>query len=199
MSSTGSLQAHTLQSHALPVLLFPGCLWVLVALLPEMLHLLVSLSLAGVWGLRNLCTATAGGEGGARDATTGDGITGSSVVPVASGHRFPLPPLGKGNWLFFLFLSHLLLVVPVGCSAFAQARPQPLSRLPSLVQAGSPHSAGRSCLHRLRTFTRAEPRALDGEHLQAGPLWHTGLPLLLRHSHASQAALPPHIFSVATV
>ena len=40
-------------------------------------------------------------------------VTGSAVVPVASGHRFHLPLLGVGAGAVFLFLHHLLIVVLV--------------------------------------------------------------------------------------
>ena len=91
-----------LLSRTPPALLFLGCLGVLVALLSGMLGSQVSLSLAGTWGLMDLYTTPAAGGAGVKVATTRGWVTRSAVVPVASGHRFHLPPLTGAQWLFSL-------------------------------------------------------------------------------------------------
>ena len=57
----------------------------------------VSLSLPGDRGPWELCAAPMDGGAGVGDATTGGLVTGSAVVPEASGHRFHLLLLaGRG-------------------------------------------------------------------------------------------------------
>ena len=53
------------------------------------------------------------------------------MVPVASGHRFPLQPLGEEQELSFLFLPLLLIIVLAGCSVFTGAKLKLLSGVPS--------------------------------------------------------------------
>ena len=96
-SSSGSPQARVLLSHAPPVLLFPGCLGVLVSLLPGVLGSQMSLLLVGAWGPRDLYTAPVAGGASIEVSAIGGWVTSFAVVPVASGFRIHLPLLeGRG-------------------------------------------------------------------------------------------------------
>ena len=90
--------------YAPPALLFPCCLVVLVALLPGVLGSQVSLSLAGVWGPRDLYASPAAGGTGVRVAAGGGWVPHSALVLDASGHKFHLPLVeGGGGWTGTLF------------------------------------------------------------------------------------------------
>uniref|UniRef100_A0A9L0S132 KRAB domain-containing protein n=1 Tax=Equus caballus TaxID=9796 RepID=A0A9L0S132_HORSE len=107
-SSSWCLQAEMLLSHAPPSLLFPSFLVKLTTPPQGVLGSRVSLLLAVGWESRDLCTAPSGGGASVMVATTGECVTGSAVVSVASGCRFNLPPQWHQR-LLFMFLPRLLL------------------------------------------------------------------------------------------
>ena len=74
-SSTGSLWARMLLSQAPPVLLFPGCLGMLVVPLPGVLGSQVSLSLVGAYGPTDSYAASAAGGIGVRVLPLGAGCS----------------------------------------------------------------------------------------------------------------------------
>ena len=89
----------------------------------------MSLSLVGAWGLGDLYSAPTAGGAVIGVATTQGWVTGSVVVPVASGCRFYLTPLG-GAGAAFSVLPFLLMVVQVSHCGFVLACPQRLGRAP---------------------------------------------------------------------
>ena len=119
-----------LLSHTLTVLLFLGCLGILVVPLAGVMGSQVSLTLTEAWRPGDLYIAPAAAGAGVRVAATKGWVTGYAVVSVTSGHKYSLPTLGRQR-PFFLFLPHLLVVVLVSHSVFAQAGPQLLGRVTS--------------------------------------------------------------------
>ena len=154
-----------LQSQAPPVLLFQGCLGVLVAPLPGVLGSQKPLSL-GPGDLGTCLQPLLMVELESGLPALGGCVTGSAVIHVASGHRYPLPQLGRraGAVFYYLALSacgyaskqlctYRVEVMTTQQDVFTQARP--------------PHSAGGPHSHRWGTFTWAELPPLNREHFQA--------------------------------
>lgn len=99
-SSIDSLQTQILLSYPPLVLLFPGYLELLIAMLPGVLSSWMSLSLVGDWEPKDLYVAPATGEAGVEGATTRGWVTGYAMVPDASGGRFHLSQLRASRAIF---------------------------------------------------------------------------------------------------
>lgn len=171
-SSSWCLQAEMLLSHAPPSLLFPSFL-VKPATPPQgVLGSRVSLLLAVGWESRDLCTAPSGGGASVMVATTGECVTRSAVVSVASGCRFNLPPQWHQR-LLFMFLPRLLLGVPVEPLWFF-CRPGCSHWQVTFAWAGSPtlgsHSQRWGCFSGWFALMGAAPPLRHGAFTLAEPL-----------------------------